>query len=99
MSAGLRRPIVPGPTPLIKAAAAVLSLLPQPPLTPAAVDFINQPATVDLEPLLARMPRRLTPLDEGLATYLPADSGPATVTIDAARPAATSRRTLTGATR
>ena len=73
-AAGLRRPIVPGPAPLIKLAAAPLPLLPEPPLTPDAVDFINQPATVDLGPLLARMPRRLTPLDEGLATYLPADA-------------------------
>jgi NADH dehydrogenase len=37
---------------------------------PAAVDFVNQPATVDLEPLLAVMPRTLTPLEVGLATYL-----------------------------
>ena len=51
-----------------------LSLLPEPPLTPAAVDFINQPATVDLGPLLERLPRRLTPLDEGLATYLGPDA-------------------------
>ncbi|HEY6608667.1 MAG TPA: hypothetical protein VI277_05670, partial [Candidatus Limnocylindria bacterium] len=43
---------------------------PEPPLTPAAIDFINQPATVDLGPLLERMPRRLTPLVEGLASYL-----------------------------
>jgi uncharacterized protein YbjT (DUF2867 family)/ligand-binding SRPBCC domain-containing protein len=68
--AGLRRPIVPGPTPLIKAGAWPLKLLPEPPLTPDAVDFINQPATVDNGPLLAAMPRRLTPLEEGLATYL-----------------------------
>lgn len=68
--AGLRRPIVPGPTPLIKLMTAPLRLLPNPPLTPAAVDFVNQPATVDTAPLLAKMPRRLTPLDEGLATYL-----------------------------
>lgn len=72
--AGLRRPILPGPTPLIKLAAVPLSLLPEPPLTPAAVDFINQPATVDLGPLLERLPRRLTPLDEGLATYLGPDA-------------------------
>ena len=68
--AGLRRPILPGPTPLIKAAALPLTLLPEPPLTPDAVDFINQPAVVDNGPLLARMPRRLTPLEEGLRTYL-----------------------------
>jgi NADH dehydrogenase len=68
--AGLARPIVPGPTPLIKLAAWPLTLLPKPPLTPDAVDFINQPATVDNGPLMEAMPRRLTPLEEGLATYL-----------------------------
>lgn len=84
-AAGLRRPILPGPTPLIKLAALPLGLLPKPPLTPDAVDFINQPATVDLVPLLERMPRRLTPLDEGLATYLPPLSGPGDVEISRAR--------------
>jgi NADH dehydrogenase len=69
-AAGLPRPILPGPTLLLKVAAWPLSFLPCPPLTPSAVDFINQPATVDVGPLLARMPRRLTPLHEGLATYL-----------------------------
>jgi NADH dehydrogenase len=68
--AGLARPIVPGPAPLIKLAAWPLTLLPKPPLTPDAVDFINQPATVDNGPLLGAMPRRLTPLEEGLSTYL-----------------------------
>jgi uncharacterized protein YbjT (DUF2867 family)/ligand-binding SRPBCC domain-containing protein len=80
--AGLRRPIVPGPTPLIKLAAIPLSWLPTPILTPDAVDFINQPATVDLEPLLARMPRRLTPLEEGLATYLSPAAFGATLSFD-----------------
>jgi NADH dehydrogenase len=81
-TANLRRPIVPGPTPLIKLGLQPLRLLPAPPLTPDAIDFINQPATVDLAPLLARMPRRLTPLDEGLATYLPPDAGPGTLEFD-----------------
>ncbi len=81
--AGLRRPIVPGPAPLIKLAAAPLKLLPEPPLTPAAVDFINQPAEVDTASLLARMPRRLTPLLEGLATYLAPESGPGELHFDA----------------
>ena len=80
--AGLRRPIVPGPTPLIKLAAIPLSWLPTPILTPDAVDFINQPATVDLEPLLERMPRRLTPLEEGLATYLGRSADDATLAFD-----------------
>lgn len=81
---GLRRPIVPGPTPLIKLAAIPLSWLPTPILTPDAVDFINQPATVDLAPLLERMPRRLTTLEEGLATYLAPQSGDAMLAFDAA---------------
>ena len=80
--AGLRRPILPGPTPLIKAAAVPLTLLPRPPLTPDGVDFVNQPATVDLGPLLGRMPRRLTPLTEGLAPYLAPGSGPGRLELD-----------------
>ncbi|MBI2780634.1 MAG: NAD(P)H-binding protein [Chloroflexi bacterium] len=82
-AAGIRRPIVPAPAPLLKLAAQPLRLLPSPPLTPDAIDFINAPATVDLGPLLARMPRRLTPLDEGLASYLAPGSGPASISIDA----------------
>lgn len=81
--AGLRRPIIPGPASLIKLALQPLRLLPEPPLTPDAVDFINQPATVDIRPLLERMPRRLTPLDDGLSTYLAPGASPATITIDA----------------
>jgi uncharacterized protein YbjT (DUF2867 family)/ligand-binding SRPBCC domain-containing protein len=80
--AGLHRSIVPGPTPLIKLLAVPLSWLPTPILTPDAVDFINQPATVDLAPLLERMPRRLTPLEEGLRTNLPAPTGDATLAFD-----------------
>lgn len=80
--ARLRRPIVPGPTPLIKLAAVPLSWLPSPLLTPDAVDFINQPAVVDTGPLLERMPRRLTPLAEGLATYLGRESPDVELTLD-----------------
>jgi NADH dehydrogenase len=74
-TAGVSRPIMPGPAPLLKLMAIPLSWLPNPILTPSAVDFINQPATVDVRPLIERMPRRLTPLDEGLATYLRAPEG------------------------
>ena len=74
-AAGLRRPILPGPAPLLKLAAIPLSWLPNPILTPSAVDFINQAATVDVSSLLERMPRRLTPLDEGLASYLRVPEG------------------------
>lgn len=82
-AASIGRPIIPAPAPLLKLVVQPLRLLPSPPLTPDAIDFINAPATVDLGPLLARMPRRLTPLDEGLASYLAADAGPAVVEIDA----------------
>jgi hypothetical protein len=85
--ARIRRPIVPAPAPLLKLATQPLRLLPSPPLTPAAIDFINAPATVDLRPLLTRMPRRLTPLDEGLATYLAPGAGPGEVEIDGPVPA------------
>ena len=80
--AGLRRPILPGPTLLLKVATAPLRLLPEPPLTPDAIDFINQPAVVDNGPLLARMPRRLTPLEEGLRTYLDPTASDALVAFD-----------------
>jgi hypothetical protein len=55
---------------LVKVAAWPMRFLPNPPLSPDAVDFINQPATVDIAPLLKRMPRLLTRLDVGLASYL-----------------------------
>jgi NADH dehydrogenase len=74
-TAGVSRTIMPGPAPLLKLMAIPLSWLPNPLLTPSAVDFINQPATVDVTALLEHMPRRLTPLDEGLATYLRAPAG------------------------
>ena len=69
-AAHLRRFLLPAPAIMLKLAAWPLQFLPRPPLTPNAVDFINQPATVDTVTLLAVMPRRLTPLAEGLATYL-----------------------------
>jgi hypothetical protein len=68
--AGLAKPLLPGPTPLIKLLAWPMRFLPRPLLSPDAVDFVNQPATVDIEPLLRVMPRTLTPLEEGLSTYL-----------------------------
>ncbi|HET9344470.1 MAG TPA: NAD(P)H-binding protein [Candidatus Limnocylindrales bacterium] len=84
-SARIRRPILPGPTPLLKLAAWPMRLLPEPPLTPDAVDFVNAPAVVDTHPLLARMPRRLTPLGEALATYLAPCSGHGVLEIDGRR--------------
>ncbi|HEX7472710.1 MAG TPA: NAD(P)H-binding protein [Candidatus Limnocylindrales bacterium] len=68
--AGRRRPLLHAPAALLKLAAWPLQFLPRPPLTPDAVDFVNQPATVDVGPLLAALPRRLATLEEGLRTYV-----------------------------
>jgi len=80
--AGIDKPILPGPAPLIKLGVAPLVLLPEPPMTPSAIDFVNQPATVDVAPLLERMPRTLTRLEDGLETYLAPESGPAQLSFD-----------------
>jgi NADH dehydrogenase len=48
--ARIGRPVLPGPTLLLKLGAWPLRLLPEPPLTPDAVDFVNQPAVVDTRP-------------------------------------------------
>jgi NADH dehydrogenase len=89
-ASGVRRPIIPAPAQLVKLAALPLSLLPSPLLTPDAVDFINQPATVDTAPLLERLPRRLTPFDEGLASYLDPASAPGRLAFDASPTSASS---------
>lgn len=65
-----RRPILHAPVVLMKALTAPLTLLSSPPMTPAAIDFIVQSAPVDTEPLSRLLPQRMTPLREGLATYL-----------------------------
>jgi uncharacterized protein YbjT (DUF2867 family) len=65
-----RRPILHAPVFLMKIATAPLTLLPSPPMTPAAIDFVVQSAPVDTTLLSQRLPRRLMPLAEALATYL-----------------------------
>jgi len=68
--AGRRRPILHQPVALGKALAAVLPLLPGPPLTSDAIDFITHPAVADNSALERIFAPRLTPLREGLASYL-----------------------------
>jgi len=67
---GRRRPILHTPVLLMKVLTAPLTLLPSPPMTPAAIDFVVQSAPVDTAPLTAALPRHLTPLAEALGTYL-----------------------------
>jgi NADH dehydrogenase len=68
--AGARRPVLHQPVWLGKAMAAVLQLLPGPPLTPDAVDFITHEAVADNTKLQQLFAPRLTPLQEGLRSYL-----------------------------
>jgi NADH dehydrogenase len=68
--AGRRKPLVHVPAALPRLGGAVLRLLPRPPLSPDAVDFLTGDAVADTGPLLRAFPLRLTPLGEGLATYL-----------------------------
>ncbi|HLO01663.1 MAG TPA: complex I NDUFA9 subunit family protein [Symbiobacteriaceae bacterium] len=63
---GKRRPLLHNPTWLMKLVTAPLTLLPTPPLSPAAVDFVVQEAPVDNGPLLRDLGLQLTPLAEGL---------------------------------
>jgi NADH dehydrogenase len=68
--AGRKRPILHQPVVLGKVVGRVASLLPSPPLTADAVEFINSPAVADLTRLKAVFDPTLTPLREGLETYL-----------------------------
>ena len=68
--AGKRRPILHQPVALGKLLATFLQLLPGPPLTPDAIDFIVAPAVADHSALERIFAPKLTPLREGLATYL-----------------------------
>lgn len=67
---GKRRFILHQPVLVGKALGRLTSLLPSPPLSADAVDFITQSAVADNGPLLEALGLRLTPFREGLATYL-----------------------------
>lgn len=70
---GKKRIVLPVPAFLPKTAGAFLRYLPKPPLSPAAVDFATGDAIADTSDLLVKFPMRLTPLREGLSTYLAPD--------------------------
>ncbi|HEY8490032.1 MAG TPA: complex I NDUFA9 subunit family protein [Dehalococcoidia bacterium] len=73
---GKRRPLLHSPVFLPKLAGFFLQVLPEPPLSPSAVDFVTADATADNTALLADFRLRLTPLREGLASYLAPGAGP-----------------------
>ena len=70
---GTHRLLVHQPAALVKLAAAPLRLLPSPPLTPEAVDFVLQEAHVDPKPAERVFDITFTPLEKGLQ-YLTADT-------------------------
>lgn len=70
-AAGKRRFLLHQPKPLMKAIASIAQLLPGRPLTPDAIDFITMDPIADTTELRAVFGLPLTPLAEGLATYLP----------------------------
>jgi NADH dehydrogenase len=69
---GRHQPLVHVPVGLVKLQAWLLSKLPNPPLSPAAIDFILMEETVDPGPAEALFGVRFRTLEEGLRTYLPA---------------------------
>ena len=67
---GKRRRLLHQPAVAGKMIGAITSILPKRPLTPDAIDFITEPAVADNTLLNEVLRPRLTPLREGLATYL-----------------------------
>lgn len=72
---GKRRPLIHMPAALLKAFGLVAQFLPGPPMTADAVDFVTMDALADNTALLKTFDVRLTPLREGLATYLAPRAG------------------------
>lgn len=67
---GKRKPLVHQPLWLMKAIASPLSLLPKPPLSPAAIDFITMDEVIDNTDVVNALKLDLTRLADGLATYV-----------------------------
>lgn len=69
--AGKKRPILHQPASVGKLLASFLQVLPGRPLTPDAVDFITHEAVADNSAIERVLSPKLTPLREGLSTYVP----------------------------
>jgi uncharacterized protein YbjT (DUF2867 family) len=67
---GKRRALLHQPVRIGKAIGAMASLSPRPPLTPDAIEFITGAAVADNTAVNEVLHPRLTPLREGLASYL-----------------------------
>ncbi|HLI29338.1 MAG TPA: NAD(P)H-binding protein [Chloroflexota bacterium] len=67
---GRRQPLLHHPVGLVKLAARLLALLPDPPLTPSAIDFLLMEELVDPGPAQQTFALQFRSLEEGLRTYL-----------------------------
>jgi len=67
---GRKRLLLPAPAVVMKLVATVIQFAPGKPLTPSAVDFITHNALADPTAIQQALGLRMTPLREGLATYL-----------------------------
>jgi uncharacterized protein YbjT (DUF2867 family) len=63
---GRRRPLLHLPPPLMRALACPLQFLPEPPLSPGAVDFLTQHVELDPHPAQAHLGLRFRSLRQGL---------------------------------
>ena len=66
-----RRPILHQPAGLMKPLAAGMQLLPNPMLSPGAIDFLLQEVEIDPKPAMDYFGFRFRSLEEGLREYLP----------------------------
>jgi NADH dehydrogenase len=67
---GKRRMLLHHPVPLMKLLAWPMTLLPEPMLSPGAVDFVTQEVDLDPGPAMAYFGFPFRPLEEGLRAYL-----------------------------
>lgn len=67
---GRKRLLLPAPAFVMKLVASVVQFAPGKPLTPNAIDFITHDALADPAAIQQALGLRVTPLREGLATYL-----------------------------
>jgi NADH dehydrogenase len=67
---GKRRPLVHHPPALMKLLSLPMQLLPEPPLSPTAVDFVVQRVEVDPRPAMEYFGFPFTRLEDGLRQYL-----------------------------
>jgi NADH dehydrogenase len=67
---GKRRPLLHHPVSLMKLLVLPMALLPEPPLSPGAIDFVTQEVEIDPRPAMAYFGFTFRRLEEGLREYL-----------------------------